>query len=67
MLHLNKYFTLAQQQALVELTRNIASINGGMTVPVMPSGHKFNCSQTSCGLVGWVSDRDGSLFTGLIL
>lgn len=59
MLHLNKYFTVAQQQALVELTRNIASINGGMTIPVMPSGHKFNCSQTSCGLVGWISDRDG--------
>jgi alkylated DNA repair protein (DNA oxidative demethylase) len=59
MLHLNRYFTVAQQQALVELTRNIASINRGMTIPVMPSGHKFNCSQTSCGLVGWISDRDG--------
>ena len=59
MLHLNRYFTVAQQQALVELTRNIASINRGMTIPVMPSGHKFNCSQTSCGLVGWLSDRQG--------
>jgi alkylated DNA repair protein (DNA oxidative demethylase) len=59
MLHLKNYFTVAQQQALVELTRNIASINGCMTIPVMPSGHKFNCSQTSCGLVGWISDRDG--------
>lgn len=59
MLHLNKYFTAAQQQALVELTRNIASINRDMTIPVMPSGHKFNCSQTSCSLVGWISDRDG--------
>jgi alkylated DNA repair protein (DNA oxidative demethylase) len=59
MLHLKNYFTVAQQQALVELTRNIASINGGMTIPVMPSGHKFNCSQTSCGLVGWLSDLNG--------
>jgi alkylated DNA repair protein (DNA oxidative demethylase) len=59
MLHLNKYFTVAQQQALVELTRNIASINEGMTIPVMPSDHKFNGCQTSCGLVGWVSERDG--------
>lgn len=59
MLHLKNYFNEAQQQALVELTRNIARINGGMTVPVMPNGSKFNCSQTSCGLVGWLSDRQG--------
>jgi hypothetical protein len=56
MLHLKNYFNETQQQALVELTRNIGSINGGMTVPVMPNGSKFNCSQTSCGLVGWLSD-----------
>jgi alkylated DNA repair protein (DNA oxidative demethylase) len=25
----------------------------------MPSGLKFHCSQTSCGIVGWLSDRKG--------
>ncbi|MEG4248727.1 alpha-ketoglutarate-dependent dioxygenase AlkB [Microcoleus sp. Pol10D4] len=59
MLHLKNYFNESEQQALVELTRNIAKTNGGMTIPVMPTGSKFNCSQTSCGLVGWLSDRHG--------
>jgi alkylated DNA repair protein (DNA oxidative demethylase) len=59
MLHLEKYFSVPEQENLVELTRNIAKTNGGMTIPIMPNGAPFNCSQTSCGLVGWISDRDG--------
>lgn len=59
MLHLPKYFTVAQQQELLELARNIAKVNGGMTTPTMPNGARYNCSQTSCKLVGWLSDRNG--------
>jgi alkylated DNA repair protein (DNA oxidative demethylase) len=59
MLHLKKYFSVREQQNLVEFTRNIAKANGGMTIPIMPNGAPFNCSQTSCGLVGWLSDRKG--------
>ena len=59
MLHVEKYFSVREQENLVELTRNIAKTNGGMTIPIMPNGAPFNCSQTSCGLVGWLSDRQG--------
>lgn len=59
MLHLKNYFSVSEQHDLVEITRNIARLNGGITIPVMPSGLKFNCSQTSCGIVGWLSDRKG--------
>ena len=59
MLHLKKYFSVQEQHNLVDMTRNIAKVNGGMTIPVMPSGLKFHCSQTSCGKVGWLSDRKG--------
>lgn len=59
MLHLQDYFNTAQQQELLEITRNITRINGGMTIPTMPNGARYNCSQTSCGLVGWLSDRSG--------
>jgi alkylated DNA repair protein (DNA oxidative demethylase) len=59
MLHVEKYFSVPEQENLVELTRNIARTNGGMTIPIMPNGAPFNCSQTSCGLVGWLSDRQG--------
>ncbi|MEG5063148.1 alpha-ketoglutarate-dependent dioxygenase AlkB [Microcoleus sp. B3-A4] len=59
MLHLKKYFSVQEQHNLVDMTRNIAKVNGGMTIPVMPSGQSFNCSQTSCGKVGWLSDRKG--------
>ncbi|MEG5043573.1 alpha-ketoglutarate-dependent dioxygenase AlkB [Microcoleus sp. B4-C1] len=59
MLHLPNYFNLAQQQELLTIARNIAQLNGGMTTPTMPNGARYNCSQTSCGLVGWLSDRKG--------
>jgi len=59
MLHLPNYFNAAQQQKLLEIARNIAQVNGGMTTPTMPNGARYNCSQTSCGLVGWLSDRNG--------
>ncbi|NQE38146.1 alpha-ketoglutarate-dependent dioxygenase AlkB [Microcoleus asticus] len=59
MLHLKSYFSVSEQQNLVEITRNIAKVNGGMIIPVMATGQKFNCSQTSCGIVGWLSDRTG--------
>jgi alkylated DNA repair protein (DNA oxidative demethylase) len=59
MLHLPNYFNAAQQQKLLEIARNIAQVNGGMTTPTMANGARYNCSQTSCGLVGWLSDRKG--------
>ena len=57
MLHLKNYFSVSEQHNLVDLIRNVVKANGGITIPVMPSGLKFNCSQTSCGIVGWLSDR----------
>ncbi|MEG4533026.1 alpha-ketoglutarate-dependent dioxygenase AlkB [Microcoleus sp. D2_18a_D3] len=65
MLHLKNYFSVSEQQNLVEITRNIARANGGMTIPVMPSGLKFHCSQTSCGIVGWLSDRKGYRYSAI--
>ncbi|MEG4970556.1 alpha-ketoglutarate-dependent dioxygenase AlkB [Microcoleus sp. B6-A1] len=65
MLHLQNYFTIAQQEELLELARNIAAINGGMTTPTMPNGARYNCSQTSCGQVGWISDRKGYRYSKL--
>ena len=59
MLHLKNYFSVSEQHNLVDLIRNVVKANGGITIPVMPSGLKFNCSQTSCGIVGWLSDRKG--------
>jgi len=59
MLHLKNYFSVCEQHNLVELIRNVVKANGGITIPVMPSGLKFHCSQTSCGIVGWLSDRKG--------
>ena len=58
MLHLKSYFTPEQQLNLVKLCREVCEVSP-MTTPVMPSGHKFNCQQTSCGLVGWTSDATG--------
>ena len=31
-----------------------------MTITVMPNGSKFNCSQTNCGLAGWLSVACGA-------
>lgn len=59
MMHLQSYFNLTQQQRLLELTREIARANGCMTTPTMTSGARYNCKQTSCGQVGWLSDRKG--------
>ena len=59
MMHLQSYFNVAQQQRLLELTRQIARTNGCMTTPTMSSGARYNCKQTSCGRVGWLSDRSG--------
>ena len=56
MLHLKNYFSVSEQQNLVEITRNIFKTNGGMIIPMKPNGKRFNCSQTSCGLAGWLSD-----------
>ncbi len=58
MLHLKGYFTHAEQLDLVEMCREICKVSPLMT-PVMPSGHKFNCQQTSCGSVGWLSSHQG--------
>ncbi|MEG4805770.1 alpha-ketoglutarate-dependent dioxygenase AlkB [Microcoleus sp. ARI1-B5] len=58
MLHLKQILTHDQQFRLVELCREIATIAPFVT-PVMPSGQPFNCQQTSCGKVGWISDRNG--------
>lgn len=55
MLHLKGYFTLAEQLELIKMCRQVCEVSPLVT-PVMPSGHKFNCQQTSCGLVGWTSD-----------
>jgi alkylated DNA repair protein (DNA oxidative demethylase) len=65
MLHLKNYFSVSEQQNLVEITRNVVKANGGITIPVMPSGLKFNCSQTSCGIVGWLSDRKGYRYSSI--
>ena len=65
MLHLKNYFSVCEQHNLVELIRDVAKVNGGMTIPVMPTGQKFNCSQTSCGIVGWLSDRKGYRYSSI--
>jgi alkylated DNA repair protein (DNA oxidative demethylase) len=59
MLYLPGFFSETQQIKLVEICREIAKFNGDIPVPVMPNGSFFNCRQTSCGLVGWLSDRNG--------
>ena len=64
MLHLKSYFTVIEQAQLVQLARKIAAVSPMMT-PVMPSGHKFNCQMTSCGLVGWTSDLTGYQYSKL--
>jgi len=58
MLHLKGILTHDQQVRLVEMCRDIATVAPFIT-PVMPNGSKFNCSMTSCGQVGWTSDREG--------
>jgi hypothetical protein len=45
MLHLKKYFSVQEQHNLVDMIRNIAKVNGGMTIPVMPSGQKFTVAK----------------------
>lgn len=58
MRHFKQELNLKQQLSLVEICRNIAKV-APFTVPTMPSGHPFNCQQTSCGTVGWLSDKQG--------
>jgi len=58
MLHLKNALSHDQQLRLVEMCRDIARVNPFIT-PVMPSGHKFNCSMSSCGRVAWTSDIKG--------
>lgn len=58
MLHLKNCLNFNQQLRLVEMCRDIAKVAPFVT-PVMPSGQPFNCQQTSCGQVGWISDKNG--------
>lgn len=58
MLHLQQFLDRNQQEAIAELCRSIARI-APLVTPTMPSGAKYRCQQTSCGLVGWISDSQG--------
>ncbi len=58
MLHLQQFLDRNQQEAIAELCRSIARL-APMLTPTMPSGANYRYQSTSCGVVGWISDRQG--------
>ncbi|WP_408834575.1 DNA oxidative demethylase AlkB [Acidocella sp.] len=55
-------FALAEEAALIEAARGLATVSP-FRVMLTPRGGKMSAAMTSCGAAGWVSDRRGYRYT----